>query len=313
LSGKIGKFLAVCSVVCSLVFPARTHAQDSVDERIDRAYGEHVHGTNTNFAELDKAMTGLLATHTNSEEREKILYSWAEGYAQSGQRDPAGTIKRCHEAIHVCRDPVKLARLFTYLGDAMQVADAGAKGLQLVKVRKDIAGAYLSGIASPAIRELPKSLPALPALPELVPGKITRELMKAHEERDAVVIQRREVEKKIGERDVLARQVAFLYSRHPYYLSEITGLVRDRLDRSPAAEIVLDLVQKEMQRRGPNADPNEAEKLVIAGRGSTMPETKATTSRIGRHVGLWIGILIAAIGCLAFLAWRLLAQRRMQS
>jgi len=211
------------------------------------------------FDEAEKRYGELLNKYSKPEEQGRIYFHLSLMYAQTGQVRPNKTIAWSKKAFEYPLDPLDRLRLYIHWGDAIQVANRGARGQELMVARRKAVMPYLQGLKETIQYNLPERRPEIPRIVlEIHYGSrdsktLARIKRKNEEQRKARqrVMWQREM---ILFRDILTGQIAFLYSRFPFATNELRELATEVLEDKAAVERLMGAVEKAVKKRMDRAD-----------------------------------------------------------
>jgi hypothetical protein len=183
------------------------------------AFDAYRHGSEEQFAELERNAEGLLRRYTDRDDRARIAYEVAHVAAQSDIRRHVERVRRyAGRSLALSRDPLQRGRLYSYLGSAAEV-DAAEKTFE--GRRRRAGEALLAGYAEMLAQGLPAKAPELPAVDKVGGERFPPNSIRAAQARarhEAQVAARREAEfigALVQRRDTLANQLRWLYRPHP--------------------------------------------------------------------------------------------------
>jgi RNA polymerase sigma factor (sigma-70 family) len=227
-------------------FEYREELRKDVYEKLDALRK----GTETPFAQLDDLGRTLLAKYSAPTEAGQIYYHLAHLHAQADLAHPERVIEYARKALAYPLEAWQVSRLFTYWGDAVQVARANEA---VTERRKWAALPYLAGLWTVLQHPLPEKAPELPGVgaydiddPTSDAGRL---IIKRHEEQ---MIARRLAEFQrtmVQHRDVLTGQLVALYGRGPAADNELRDLAAELLRDQQAVERLLAAVQKARENK----------------------------------------------------------------
>lgn len=211
-------------------------------------------GRATPFEEVERRCSELLQRYTSPEEQALIYFQLAQVEGQSGVQSPEKLVTYVKKALQLPLDPVKQLRLYIYWGDAIQIAHSGVSGGELAAARREAVMPYLQGLKQALMYDLPDERPRLPSVPmatyagptdtEGYEG-IRRWRQEQAEARRKAVVQWRMT----GLRDILMRQISFMYSRFPFATDELRALATEVVGDEAAVERLVSQVEAEVQKR----------------------------------------------------------------
>jgi hypothetical protein len=187
-------------------------------------------GKSTPFDKVEQLGAELLKKYAAPRDQGLINYQLCHVYAQSGQARPEQTIAHAKKALQYPLEPLQKLMLYTYWGDAEQVADRKKPHQER---RKPAAAAYLQGLQEARKLNLPDSLPPRPASPKVdVEPTDPRflKLMLQHEKEMEAYRKTEHLRPLIQQRDILTDQIAQMYSRKPFATQELEQMAKATLD-----------------------------------------------------------------------------------
>lgn len=225
-------------IICILVFIltvtgySKAYA-DGLESELAKIDGRRA-GTETPTKELELECLKLLGIYSAPAEQGKIYFEIAHIYGQSGMKEPLKIIEYVKKALEYPLEPVTKARLYTYWGDAVQVANRGVRGEALVKVRREAVVPYLEGLKFVLSYDLPDEKPDLPSIdlfdhPGPKSDPMYQAMFKEYERQVKVRKEANFLNEMIQERDTLIGQITFLYTRFPFATAELHGLLKQTL------------------------------------------------------------------------------------
>lgn len=119
-------------------------------------------GFGTPFEEVEKRCNELLKEYTEPEDHGKIYFELVQVEGQSGFQRPDKILDYIAKALECPQEPLKKVRLYIYWGDAIQTANRGVRGQQLLAPRRKAAMAYLNGLKETLQHDLPEVKPDIP-------------------------------------------------------------------------------------------------------------------------------------------------------
>ena len=223
----------------------------------------------TPFDEVEKKCNELLKRYTKPEEQGKIYYELAKVEGQSGLQRPARAIEYVKKALKLPQEPWEKVRLYIYWGDAIQVANRGVRGWQLLAPRRKAVMPYLDGLKETLQYDLPEAKPELPMVHLFTydgppDSELHRKLKRKNQEEIEAWNLAKFQRDMIQHRDVLTGQVSSMYSRFPWASDEIRELATKILADDAAVERLMSHVDKAVEERvrelgwepePPNAEP----------------------------------------------------------
>jgi hypothetical protein len=212
-------------------------------------------GSDTAFDEVERRGADLLKKYPRLEQQALIHHQLACVYGVSGAAKQDRAIEHARQALRLPLDPRQRMRMYVYWGDATYIAN---QKRPLSEVRRMAAPIFLEGLKELRTYNVPETAPELPRLERQTglaqPGKADDDAQRAYEQQLAAR-KRAEFEQEMcRHRDVLVRQVAYLYCRKPYAGSEIRELA-SRILQDPAA---VDAVLKPIEAKGALVDSEPA-------------------------------------------------------
>jgi hypothetical protein len=203
-----GMRVPVLSIVAVCLLTA-VGASQTLDQKL-MAINLLRNGPDTPFAEVEQRCGQLLQEYPAPEDQGKINYTLALVYAQTGQMFPDTTIVCCRKALGLPLSLDRRLKLYTWWGDAIQVANRGKRGADFASARRQAAVPYLEGIKAAIDAGLRAGTTAVPTVPidsvRILGSGIDNEKRKADYERAvAATWEARRQSDQAQLRDVLAR------------------------------------------------------------------------------------------------------------
>jgi hypothetical protein len=211
-------------------------------------------GFDAPFDEVEKRCNELLKKYTEPEEQGKIYFELVQVEGQSGFQRPEKTLDYINKALERPQEPLKKVRLYIYWGDAIQTANRGVRGQQLLAPRRKAAMAYLNGLKETLQYDLPEVKPDIPIA--TIYTQLGREdteeyqsIRRKHREQIEAQQKARFQQDMIQHRDVLTSQISSMYSRFPWASDEIRELAKQILEDETAVERLMSAVNAAVQQR----------------------------------------------------------------
>lgn len=215
---------------------------------------------------LEEAAMPLLAKAQTPEQKGQIYAILGATFAQSGQVTPAKTVEYVKKALEYPQEPLKKTRLLTYWGDAVQVANAGARGQQLAAARREAAVPYLMVLKEMLTNQIPAEKPEAPMATFFTYGgpKDSPEAARLRAEQEAQAAAQARVRfqrNMIVQRQAATDQIVFLYSRLPFATGELERLAQEVLQDKDATARLVAQVKARVKDRLDKMGENELRKL----------------------------------------------------
>lgn len=207
------------------------------------------HGSEEQFAELEKRADELAKRFPKKDDRARIWYEVAHVAAQSSIHQQAARVRKyAVKCLAISRDPLQRGPMYSYLASAVNLS-----GTPFPKGRREAAQILLTGYVEMLAQELPETAPALPGVDKFdISGDPAAEA-QAQAQHAAQMAARREAEftrDLIGRRDTLVMQFRDLFKPEPNYYGhnpegpdELRVLAKQKLTE-PQVRVLLEKVTK---------------------------------------------------------------------
>lgn len=260
---KVDRIILLVSIFYLSVFSignAKTLVGE-LEKELDELKKLHL-GEKTPFEQAEKKCNELLEKYTEPEEQAMIYYHLAVVYSQSGQIKPDKTIEFSKKALEFPLDPIERLRIYIWWGDAIQIANGGVRGQDLVVARRKAVMPYLNGLNESLSIQYPKYTQ---------PENLPEEQNVKTDSRDNIgpFLRRRKTEQRKAlyewkkarfEEDlnqhkrILTDQVSYMYSRFPWASDEIRELATKILEDETAVDNLMSSVDEAVKKRAEQLD-----------------------------------------------------------
>ncbi len=246
LAGTYGSSKALGDELAKQLHDALTHAQTNrrtpIEERKEK------------YDVLERTCGELLRQYSKPEEHGRIYYKLAMHYSLTDSKERKRALECARKALDLPIGPRDRLRTYIRLGDAIQIANRGVRGEEMVRVRRAAVMPYLTGLKESLKYDIPDKNPEVTvARPDRYHGppgtEEFREAMRKIEVYNKALERVRFQRDMILRRDTLTSQIASLYSRMPFATEELRTLATDVLQDEKAIKRLMDAVEEPIGKR----------------------------------------------------------------